>query len=130
MPKIFLSAVHLQPYNEYYGSGNEQEYMNKLANEHYLTCVPTAFNIPEGKIGTNVGQSIRDSNAGYYDLHLALHSNPAPKSMAGKSAGRDVYYYANSPFGKNAAEIIADNFKEIYPNPNLVKAGSTTTLRK
>ena len=31
MPRIFLSPS-LQPYNEYYGSGNEQEYMNKLAD--------------------------------------------------------------------------------------------------
>ncbi|MFQ9793535.1 MAG: SH3 domain-containing protein [Acutalibacteraceae bacterium] len=39
-----------------------------------------------------------------------------------------MYYYANSPFGRNAAEIIADNFKEIYPNPDLVKAVPTTSL--
>ena len=41
---------------------------------------------------------------------------------------QDVYYYANSPFGRNAAEIIADTFKEIYPNPDLVKAVPTTSL--
>ena len=119
MPRIFLSPS-LQPYNEYYGSGNEQEYMNKLADAMIPYLRTNGIQYTRNKIGTNVGQSIRDSNAGYYDLHLALHSNAAPESMAGKLQGTDVYYYANSPFGRNAAEIIADNFKEIYPNPDLV----------
>ena len=127
MPRIFLSPS-LQPYNEYYGSGNEQEYMNKLADAMIPYLRTNGIQYTRNKIGTNVGQSIRDSNAGYYDLHLALHSNAAPESMAGKLQGTDVYYYANSPFGRNAAEIIADNFKEIYPNPDLVKAVPTTSL--
>ena len=45
MPRIFLSPS-LQPYNEYYGSGNEQEYMNKLAAA-MIPYLRTAFNIPE-----------------------------------------------------------------------------------
>lgn len=51
-----------------------------------------------------------------------------PQSLAGKIQGTDVYYYATSTQGKRAADIIAQNFKEIYPNPSLVKAVPTTTL--
>ncbi|MFR1214534.1 MAG: N-acetylmuramoyl-L-alanine amidase [Acutalibacteraceae bacterium] len=57
---------------------------------------------------------------------MALHSN-STGIHGGKLQGTDVYYYANSPFGRNAAEIIADNFKEIYPS-DLVKAVPTTSL--
>ena len=74
MPRIFLSPS-LQPYNEYYGSGNEQEYMNKLADAMIPYLRTNGIQYTRHKIGPNVGQSIRDSNAGYYDLHLALHSN-------------------------------------------------------
>ncbi|MFQ9793534.1 MAG: hypothetical protein ACLRX7_10195 [Acutalibacteraceae bacterium] len=69
MPRIFLSPS-LQPYNEYYGSGNEQEYMNKLADAMIPYLRTNGIQYTRNKIGTNVGQSIRDSNAGYYDLHL------------------------------------------------------------
>lgn len=127
MPRIFLSPS-LQPYNEYNGGGNEQEYMNKLADAMIPYLRTNGIQYTRNKIGTNVGQSIRDSNAGDYDFHLALHSNAAPANLAGKLQGTDVYYYANSAFGKNAAEIIADNFKQIYPQPDSVRAVPTTSL--
>ena len=66
MPRIFLSPS-LQPYNEYYGSGNEQEYMNKLADAMIPYLRTNGIQYTRNKIGTNVGQSIRDSNAGYYE---------------------------------------------------------------
>lgn len=127
MPRIFLSPS-LQPFNQYNGQGNEQEYMNKIADAMIPYLRTNGIQYTRNKIGTNVGQSIRDSNAGYYDFHLAIHSNAAPESLAGKLQGTDVYYYQNSQFGRNAAEIIANNFKEIYPNPDLVKAVPTTSL--
>ena len=37
-------------------------------------------------------------------------------------------YYDGSAKGKRAAEIIANNFKAIYPDPNKVKTVPTTTL--
>ncbi len=127
MPTIFLSPS-LQPYNEYNGGGNEQEYMNKLADAMIPYLQTNGIQYTRNQLGTNVGQSIRDSNKGDYDLHLALHSNAAPESLAGKLQGTDVYYYPNSVFGKRAADIIAKNFKEIYPKPDLVKAVPTTTI--
>ncbi len=127
MPIIYLSPS-LQPYNEYLGGGNEQYYMNRLADAMvpYLRASGIRYvrNIP----GTSVGQAIMESNSDYYDLHLALHSNTSPEELAGRLRGTDVYYYINSKLGQRAANIIADNFKKIYPIPSLVKTMPTSDL--
>ena len=72
--------------------------------------------------------SIAASNAGNYDLHLAIHSNAAPANLAGMLRGSDVYYYRDSTRSRAAAEIFANNLKLIYPSPDLVAAVPTTTL--
>ena len=127
MPTIYLSPS-LQPYNQYSGGGDEQYYMNKVADAMipYLDANGIAYtrNTPN----TSLGQAIRESNAGQYDLHLALHSNASPPSLSGQMEGVDVYYYPGSSRGKRAAEIFADNFKELYPDPSKVKTVPTTTL--
>lgn len=73
-------------------------------------------------------ESIRQSNMGNYDLHLALHSNAAPPNDYGLYRGPDVYYYPTSVKGKRAADIIANNLKAIYPIPDLVDARPSTAL--
>lgn len=127
MATIYLSPS-LQPYNEYAGGGNEQMVMNQIADamEPYLRTNGISF--VRSRIGMTLGQVIRESNSRYFDLHLAIHSNASPESIAGQVKGTDVYYYRWSERGKRAAVIIADNFKEIYPDPSLVKTVPTTTL--
>ena len=127
MPRIYLSPS-LQPYNLYAGGGNEQQYMNLVADamEPYLRT--NGIQYTRNRIGMTLGDAIRESNAGYYDLHLALHSNAAAGNLAGKVRGADVYYYRYSVRGKEAAEIIAENYKKIYPDPSKVTARATTTL--
>ena len=128
MPTIFLSPS-AQQFNPYVtGTGSEELYMNLLADamEPYLrsTGIQYVRNNPEDTLS----QIIAQSNAGNYDLHLALHSNAAPESLAGRLQGTDVYYYTPSTEGRRAAEIIADNFKNIALEPSLVRAIPTTTL--
>lgn len=128
MPKIFLSPS-TQEYNLYYdNSGSEEYYMNLIADymEPYLNASGIQFtrNDPNG----NVGQSVALSNQQNYDLHLALHSNASGEANAGKQQGTDVYYYETSAKGKNAAEIFADNLRDIYPYPERVRALPTTSL--
>lgn len=128
MPSIYLSPS-LQPYNLYVGGEtSEQAEMNRIADamEPYLRTNDITFS--RNAIGMTLGQAIRESNAGDYDLHLALHSNAAPESLSGKLQGTDVYYYAGSSQGKRAAEILAENFKKIYPDPSKVRAVPTTRL--
>lgn len=128
MPELFLSPS-TQEFNIYYdGSGSEEYYMNLIANamEPYLVASGITFtrNDPAG----TVGNSVRQSNAGNYDLHLALHSNASGSANPGRQQGTDVYYYATSTRGKAAAELFAENLKEIYPDPAKVRALPTTAL--
>ena len=127
MPSIFLSPSTQE--GNLYVTGNSEEYwMNRLADamEPYLTASGIDFtrNSPTG----SASQSIRQSNMGSYDLHLALHSNGAPESLYGQVRGSDIYYYPSSLEGKRAADLVADGLKTIYPDPNLVRALGTTAI--
>ena len=127
MPSIYLSPS-TQEFNKYLNGGSEEEYMNLIANymEPYLVSSGISFkrNTPD----MTAASSIRESNSGNYDLHLALHSNASPDFIAGKQRGSDVYYYPRSVYGKSAADTIAENLKKIYPEPALVKALPTTSI--
>lgn len=128
MPELFLSPS-TQEFNIYYdGSGSEEYYMNLIANamEPYLVASGITFtrNDPEG----TVGDSVRQSNRGSYGLHLAIHSNASGSANPGRQQGTDVYYYATSTRGKAAAELFAENLKDIYPDPARVRALPTTSL--
>ncbi len=102
--------------------------MNVLADamEPYLRASGIRFtrNTPE----MTARSSIRASNAGNYDLHLGLHSNAAPPDRYGTVRGSDIYYAPNSQRGQTAANIIAENIREIYPLPDLVRAIPTTSI--
>lgn len=127
MPTIFLSPS-TQTQNQYVTGESEQYWMNRLADEMepYLTASGINFvrNSPTG----SAIQSIRQSNSGDYDLHVALHSNAAPDSIYGQVRGSDVYYFPSSTEGKRAANLIADGLKAIYPLPNRVRALGTAAI--
>lgn len=127
MPTIYLSPS-TQEFNPYVGGGNEEEYMNLIADAMlpYLRAsgIDYVRNTPEMTAAT----SIAASNAGNYALHLALHSNAAPPAISGEKRGTDVYFYPTSADGRRAAEIIANNLKYIYPIPDEVRAVPTTTI--
>lgn len=124
MPIIYLSPS-TQEFNPYVGGGNEEEYMNLLADaiEPYLAASGIRYvrNTPEMTAAT----SIAESNRGNYDFHLALHSNA---SNDGTVRGAEFYYYPTSEKGKRFADIAAENFQLIYPLPDRVRAIPTTTL--
>ena len=127
MPSIFLSPSTQE--GNLYVTGNSEEYwMNRLADamEPYLTASGIRYtrNSPTG----SAAQSIRQSNSGNYDLHLALHSNAAPPSIYGQVQGSDVYYYPSSVQGKKAADLIAQALQTIYPEPGKVRALGTTAI--
>lgn len=127
MPNIYLSPS-TQEKNLYVNGGTEEEWMNKLADAMapYLHASDITYtrNTPD----MTAASSIRQSNEGKYDLHLALHSNAGPEHLAGKLRGTDVYYYPTSIPGEKAASIIAENFENIYPNPEKVRTLPTTRL--
>lgn len=127
MPKVFLSPS-TQEWNPYVIGGTEEEYMNMIADrmEPYLRS--SGIQYVRNDPAKNAAGAIADSNAGNYDVHLALHSNAAPEHLAGKLRGIDVYYAPYSADSERLANIIANNFKMIYPLPDKTRAIPTTTL--
>ncbi len=127
MPRVFLSPS-TQEFNPYIDGGNEEYYMNVITDAMipYLEASGISYgrNDPE----RTVGGSIQLSNADSYDLHLAIHSNAAGPANAGRVRGTQVYYYPTSQQGKRAADIFANNFMEIYPDPSKVQVIPTTSL--
>ncbi|MEG1661151.1 MAG: N-acetylmuramoyl-L-alanine amidase, partial [Clostridiales bacterium] len=127
MPTIYLSPS-TQEYNEYVTEFNEEYYMNLIADamEPYLEAAGIAYT--RNNPALTVGNSVRQSNAGNYDLHLAIHSNASAESMAGENQGSQIYYYLGSAAGEKAAAILAANIKTIYPYPELVQTIPTRSL--
>ena len=127
MPEVFLSPSS-QEYNPYVNGGNEEYYMNLITDAliPYLDASGIGYrrNDPRGSFI----DSVRLSNQDSYGLHLAIHSNASAPPNKGKAKGTEVYYYPQSSQGKRAAEIFSNNWKEIYPDPSLVRAVPTTTL--
>ncbi len=124
MPIIYLSPS-TQEFNPYSGGGNEEQYMNLIADamEPYLVSSGIRFvrNTPD----MTAASSIAASNSGNYDLHFALHSNA---SSTGNARGVEAYYYPTSVKGKRFAEILVRNLQLIYPLPNGTKIVPTTSL--
>ena len=77
MPIIYLSPS-TQEWNPYITGGTEEYYMNQIADAMipYLRSCGIRYvrNTPE----MTAASSIAASNAGNFDLHLALHSNASP----------------------------------------------------
>ena len=92
MPSIYLSPS-TQEYNNYYdGSGSEEYYMNLIADAMEPYLIASGINYTRNNRYGTVRQAILESNAGNYDLHLALHSNASPERLSGQLSGSDFYY--------------------------------------
>ena len=128
MPIIYLSPS-TQEWNSYVtGSGSEEYHMNLLADalEPYLRS--NGIQYRRNRPDMTAASSIREANAGFYDLYLALHSNAAPEGRYGQERGILVFYYPGSREGQRAAELIAQELRKIYPLPEKVAVRSTTSL--
>ena len=127
MPTIYLSPS-TQEFNLYNGGGNEEYYMNLVADAMipYLNASGIQYvrNIPD----MTAASSIAQSNAGKYDFHLALHSNATGSAAPGSRRGVEVYYYPTSTRGKRAADIIAENYSFIYPLDDAIETVPTERL--
>ncbi|MBO7667781.1 MAG: N-acetylmuramoyl-L-alanine amidase, partial [Firmicutes bacterium] len=127
MPSVFLSPS-TQEYNPYVNGGNEEQYMNLIADamEPYLQAMGVDYSRNDPSL--TVGGSVRLSNQYRPDLHLAIHSNAAPEYLSGAIQGTDVYYYPSSQTGRAYAEQIARAMEEVYPYPGLVGASANGSL--
>lgn len=127
MPKVFLSPS-TQEWNNYATEGNEELYMNLLADRMEPYMRASGIQYDRNDPTRNVAGAISDSNSEYYDVHLALHTNAAPEHLAGKLRGIDIYFSPYSQSSEQLANIIANNLKSIYPLPEKSRALPTTSL--
>ncbi|MCC8068956.1 MAG: N-acetylmuramoyl-L-alanine amidase [Ruminococcus sp.] len=127
MYTVFLSPS-TQEFNQYATEGNEELYMNILADrmEPYLRSSGIKFS--RNDRNKPVTNAIADSNAGNYDIHFALHTNAGAENFAGKLRGIDIYYDPDNVDSRNLATITANNLQEIYPLPNKARALPTDYL--
>ena len=112
----------------YVTGGSEEEWMNRLADAMVPYLEASGIQYSRNTPDMTAASSIRASNAGNYDLHLALHSNASAPSNYGKTRGIIVFYYPGSSRGKRAADLMATNLKSVYPLPNRVRAEATTSI--
>ncbi|WP_295580266.1 N-acetylmuramoyl-L-alanine amidase [uncultured Oscillibacter sp.] len=128
MPSIYLSPS-TQEWNDYVtGSGSEEYNMNLLADALVPYLLSNGIQYRRNRPDMTAGSSIREANRGDYDLYLALHSNAAPEGHYGEERGIIAFYYPGSAQGRRAAELIAEELRQIYPLPNRVTTRDTTTL--
>ena len=127
MPFLFLSPS-TQDFNPYVTTGNEQYWMNQLADRMEPYLFASGLNVTRNDPNGSAAQSIRASNAGTYDFHLALHSNASPEALAGRQRGVDIYYFPASEEGLRMANILVDDLKPIYPFPERVRALPTVLI--
>mgnify|MGYP005805420445 CR=1 FL=1 len=127
MPIIYLSPS-TQENNFYVTGGTEEYYMNRLADAMVPYLVSNGIQYVRNSPDMSAASSIRQANAGWYDFYLALHSNAAGEGNYGNVRGIIAFYYPSSLNGKRAAEIFAENLRQIYPLPDRVRTQATTTL--
>ena len=127
MPIIYLSPS-TQENNLFVSGGSEEQYMNLIADRMIPYLNASGIRYSRNTPDMTAASSIAASNAGNYDLHLAIHSNAAPEDRYGTIRGSIVFYYPGSTKGKRAAEIFANNLRSIYPLPDKVRAEPTTAI--
>lgn len=127
MPFLFLSPS-TQEFNPYVTTGNEEYWMNLLADEMTPYLLASGVNVTRNDPNANAAAAIRASNAGSYDFHLALHSNASGVGNEGGTRGIDVYYYPTSRDGLRMANLLVDALKPVYPLPDRVRALPTTSI--
>ena len=128
MPIIYLSPS-TQEGNQYVtGIGSEEYWMNQLADAMIPYLNASGIRYTRNTPDMTAASSIRQANQGWYDFYLALHSNASAPSNYGGSRGIIAFYYPGSTQGQRAAQIFANDLKEIYPEPELVRTQSITTL--
>ena len=129
MATVYLSPS-TQEYNKYFYPENEEHYMNLIADSLEPYLEKSGIDVTRNRTNEALPDIIDESNQGNYDLHVAIHSNAAPSDITGQLKGPHIYYNPSDMRGRRLAQIMAENFKDIYPHPELVRIVPTTTLRE
>lgn len=129
MPSIYLSPA--SQIGTPYPSGKDEEYyMNLIADAMVPYLRANHISFSRNNPGDTLTEILNQSNEQNYDLHLSLHSNTSPERLPGVMQGPDIYYYAYSKQGQQAAALAGKNLTSIYPHQSLVSVIPSTTLKE
>lgn len=127
MPSVYLSPS-TQEFNRTLSGRSEEYYANLIADAMIPYLEASGI-----KYGRNTRQmtalsSAEQANEGNYDFYLAIHSNASGEQNPGSSRGAEIYYFPDSISGRRAANIFANNYRQIYPLPSLIRVIPLETL--
>lgn len=125
--KVFLSPS-AQEFNLYLTDGNEEFYMNKIADSAQQILLQSGIYVARNSPDEDFKGAIERSNSDSFDLHVAIHSNASPPNLQGKMKGPVIFYYPDSPKSICAAQITAEKFEAIYPEREKVALLPSYTL--
>lgn len=128
MPSIFLSPS-TQEKNPYVIGGTEEQYMNLVADamEPYLRASGIRFtrNNPEESVSPGLSGSPMPASMICISRSIPMRRG---RQTPDQVRGTDLYYYPGSAAGQRAADVLAENFRRIYPLPDRVRTLPTTSL--
>lgn len=127
MPTIYLSPS-TQEFNLFVTEGSEEYWMNQITDAMIPYLRQYGIDYYRNTPDMTAGSSLRDSNSKNVDFHLAIHSNASGEAQAGRNRGVIAFYYPGSTDGQRMADLLVQNFRQIYPLPNQVSAVTTTSL--
>ncbi|MGE4549435.1 MAG: SH3 domain-containing protein [Intestinibacillus sp.] len=128
MPTIYLSPSAVG-YSEITGEENDEGYLtDQITNamEPYLSASGIVFG--RNQPGMTAEEAIQASNAGMYDVHLALISEDLPSSTGSAPGVTDIFYRSGDENSERLAKIIANNLQTLIPAPAIIRAVPSRAL--
>lgn len=110
---------------EYPNGGNEYFWMSKIAHK-LASCLGNNVKTAISSSEMRTPSVVRQSNSESHNLHLILQSETSIQT--GNLKGSQILYLCDSKKGKKYAEIVAEEYRKIYPEPNLVTVLSNSSI--
>lgn len=111
------------------GGGNDEEYMNLLADAMVPYLRASGIRFTRSNPWDSLSDVIEETNEQPYDYVLTLQTTASPPDLCGRLQGPEILYYAYSSRSKTAAGLVDSNLKAIYPKPNQITIIPNKTLR-
>lgn len=127
MPSVYLSPS-TQEFNQTLSGRSEEYYANLIADAMIPYLVASGIEYGRNTRQMSALSSAEQANRGNYDFYLAIHSNASGEQNPGSSRGAEIYYYPDSIAGRRAANIFANNYRQIYPLPDMIRIIPLATL--
>lgn len=115
MPNIFLSPATYNNTVQAEDHSFEQELIHPLTDLLATGLKKSKVHCDRRADYMSDNDTVTFSNAGSYDLHLALHANMAPDCLSGALRGIRVLHAPNDLEGARCAEALAGRLKRVYP---------------